>query len=255
MRPRSSQGRAAHPYAGGMRLPLVLTVVLLAPPALAGGYGQFAWGTPVKTVKKKLRKIRLRDAADAEHVAFERQALSEILAFERAEAKRKGRKAWRTFRRSKKPKPRLTALRHWVRLYGLHARVELRFVDRKLYGAVVRVLYADQEKGAAGRLLDLVAEKYGDPTSTAADSDGRRTRMSFDAGDGRLTVFTETATKKKRGILRLGYLATNIGSAVERYLEGIRGRLIQVGRVQGQRRTADEEKRAQEEKSLLLRHL
>jgi hypothetical protein len=238
-----------------MRLPVALCALLLAPPALAGGYGQFSWGTSIKKVKKKLRKARLREAPDAEHVAFERQALAEVLAFERREAKRKGRKAWRAYRRSKKPKARLRAMRHWVKLYGLHARVELRFVDKKLYGAVVRVLYSDDQKTTAGRLLDLLAEKYGDPTSTATDPDGKRTRMSFDAGDGRLTVFTETATKKKRGILRLGYLATNIGSSVERYLEGIRGRLIQVGRVKERRRAADKEKRLNKEKSLLLRHL
>ncbi len=235
-----------------MRLPLALAAFLLAPPALAGGYGQFEWGSTVKQVKKK---VRVREATDGEHVAFERQALAEILAFERKEAKRNGRKAWRTFRRSKKPKPRLRAVRHWVKLYGLHARVELRFADKKLYGAVVRVLYAAEQKVTAGRLLDLLAEKYGDPTSTAVDPDGKRTRMSFDAGDGHLTVFTETATKKKRGILRFGYLATNIGSTVERYLEGIRGRLIQVGRVKDKRRAADAEKRSKKEKSLLLRHL
>ena len=238
-----------------MRLPILLAALLAAPPALAGGYGQFGWGATVSKVKTALKKTRLREAPDAEHVSFEREALATIGAFERAEAKRKGRKAWRRWRRRKKPKARLRAQRHWVRLFGLHARVELRFVDQRLYGAVVRVLYSEEQKGRAGEILDLLVSKYGEPTDTAADGDGQRSRLSFDAGDGQLTVFTETAEKKKRGILRLGYQARVIGGAVDRYLEGIRGRLIQVEREKDALRAADAAKKREKRRAYHLRHL
>ncbi len=201
------------------------------------------------------QKIKLRAAREAEPVAFERESIAQVLAFDRKQARRGGKRAWRTFKRRKKPKPRLSAYRYWVRINGLATRVELRFVDLRLYGAVVRILYAEAQRSAISRVLDLVAEKYGAPTDQAVEPDGSRTRLDFDAGDGRLTVFTETASKKRRGIVRMAYLANNVGSSVERYLEGIRGRLIQVQRVLGDRREAAREKKVQAAKRVLLRHL
>lgn len=253
----NSQGGAREPYPDPMRVTLLLLGLLLTAPALAAGYGQFAWGTSLKKVNRALEKqrVKARPAPDAEPVAFERQALTEIRAFDKKAARAAGRKAWRTWRRSKKPKRRMAAVRHWLRIYGLHARIELRFIDRKLYGAVVRVLYDDSQKAQAGQILDLLVEKYGEPTSRAADPDGVRSRLSFNAGDGELTVFTEAAAKKKRGLLRMAWHANNLGAAADRYTEAVRARLVQVMVAKDKAREAMEEAKRQRLKDTLLRHL
>jgi hypothetical protein len=238
-----------------MRLPLALALLFVTPPALAGGYGQFEWETPLKTVKQRLKQRRVRAAPDAEPVAFEKDALAEIQAFDKKQARRKGRKAWRAWRRSKKARRRLSALRYWLRIYGLHARVELRFMDRKLYGAVVRVLYDEARKTNAGQVLDLLAEKYGEPTSRAAGPEGVRTRMTFDGADGVLTVFTETAGKKRRGLLRMAYHANRSGALADRYIDAVRARLVQVMVANDKQREAKEEAELQKAKDRLLRHL
>ncbi len=237
-----------------MRLSLVLALLFVTPPVSAAGYGQFEWDTPLKTVKRRLKKQRVRVAQDAEPVAFERDALAETRAFDKKEARRKGRKAWRAWRRSKKSKRRLTALRYWVRIYGLPARVELRFMDRKLYGAVVRVLYDEARKANAGQVLDLLVEKYGEPTNRAAGP-GIRTRMTFDAVDGVLTVLTETSAKKRRGLLRMAYQATRAGAVADRYIDNVRTRLVQVMVAKDKRREAKQEAELRKAKDRLLRHL
>ncbi len=253
MRPESSQQAAPRFYDRPVRALLLLLLSFGA--AHAGGYGQFGWGTPEKEVRKKLKKHRLRASDSARHVEFEREAIREVLEFEKREAKRAGRKAWRAWRKRKHPKPRLSATRHWVKLFGLPARVELRFVEGRLYGAVVRVLYSEAQKGAAAQMLDLLAEKYGEPTDEAAAPDGSSSRLEFDAGDGTVKVYTKAASPKDRGILRIAYDSGNMGSAVDRYLEGVRGRLFQVQLEKSRRRDAAEEKKREAKKAELLKHL
>lgn len=200
-----------------------------APPAAPvdpGGFGRFTWGSSVEAVREIEPGITAY--AGAEAVTVEAEALERIHADDKRKAKAAGRKAWKAFRSQPVPKPRLAAYRFWLDLGGLPGRVELRFVDDRLYGAVVRVLYRAKDKPKAARILDGLVSKYGQPLDPPAGMApvAERPRLDFEIPGGRLQVLRRRVKPgDARGMLRLHYRETALSEGVERYLQGLRGRL------------------------------
>lgn len=242
---------------GPVRLVLTLAALLLAAPtpAAAEGFGQLPWGTKVTVAKKKIAGLRPTD--DADTVRFERDALEAIVDEARAVARKAGKKAYRAWRKRKQPKPRLAAWRYWVKLAELPARVELHFVDGELYGATVGVLYRPDQKPQAAALLDLLVAKYGAPEPPAVGEApmGERATLEWATGDGTLVLRKRVATAKERGLLHLTYRAQLLGPGVDRYLETLKDKLVEVERARAERAKAkaDEETAADRERA--FRHL
>lgn len=215
---------AAEPV--GVPLPIRSPGAVDAEPADPGGYGRFRWGDGVEAVRAI--EPKLAAFAAAEPVAFEAEALARIHDAARDAAKAEGRAAYKAFRAREAPRPRLSAHRYWISLAGLPGRVELRFVDDRLYEVIVRVLYREKQKPAAARILDGLVEKYGaplDPESGHAPPEARP-RLDFAIPGGRLRVLRRrVAPDEPRGMLRLHYAHTGLAEGVERYLQGLRGRL------------------------------
>ena len=127
----------------------------------AGGYGQFPWGTSLKAIEKHHRGMK--PYRDAEAVRTEREAENRIYDAARAQAKARGKKAFRAFRRKGRAPLRLSATRHWLKLGGLPARVQMHFFDRELYEVRIHLLYRRKERARAGEILDVLVDKYGQP--------------------------------------------------------------------------------------------
>ncbi len=251
------QAAPALTHNGRVRLALLLAALLLiAPrPALADGFGQLPWGTKLAVAKKKIGGLRPTD--DADTVRFEREALETIIDEERALARKAGRKAYRAWTKRKRPRPRLSAWRYWVKLAGLPARVELHFADGGLYGATVGVLYRPDQKPQAAELLDLLVAKYGAPEPPAVGDApmGERATLEWGTGDGTLVLRKRVATAKERGLLHLTYRSQLLGPGVDRYLEGVKGRLIQVERARAERAKAKAEKETAADQKRAFEHL
>ncbi len=200
-----------------------------APPAAPvdpGGFGRFTWGSSVEAVREIEPDIAAH--AGAEAVTVEAEALGRIHADEKRKAKATGRQAWKAFRSRPVPQPRLAAYRFWLDLGGLPGRVELRFVDDRLYAAVVRVLYRAKDKPKAARILDGLMSKYGQPLDppTGMAPVAERPRLDFEIPGGRLQVLRRRVEPgDARGMLRLHYREAALSEGVERYLQGLRGRL------------------------------
>ncbi|MCA9541277.1 MAG: hypothetical protein KC620_20390 [Myxococcales bacterium] len=206
----------------------IIILCAAAAHAAPGGYGRFAWGASVAAVQKI--EPKLQAFPQAEPVAFEAQALDRIFAAEREAVRKSNRKARRAFQRPKRAPSRLAAFCYWVTIEGLSGRVELRFADDQLYEVILRVLYRDNEKPAAGKLLDLLIEKYGAPLEPPEGPSpvGERPRLDFALADGTLQVLRRRADPKRRGLLRLHYRSAALADPVERYLDGLRGRLSSI---------------------------
>ncbi len=240
-----------------MRLALALAALLTVAPSAASaeGFGQLPWGTKLAVAKKKVRGLRAID--DADTVRFERDALEAIVGEARAVAKKAGKKAWRAWRKRKQPKPRLSAWRYWVKLAELPARVELHFVEGELYGAAVGVLYRPDQKPQAAALLDLLVAKYGAPKPPEVGEApmGERAVLEWDTGDGSLVLRKRVATDKERGLLHLTYRSQLLGPGVDRYLEDLKKRLVEVERARAERAKAKAEKETAEDRERAFRHL
>jgi hypothetical protein len=228
-RPRRWQAAPALTQNGLVRLALALAALLTVAPSAASaeGFGQLPWGTKLAVAKKKVRGLRAID--DADTVRFERDALEAIVGEGRAAAKKAGKKAWRAWRKQKQPKPRLTAWRYWVKLAELPARVE----------------------------LDLLVAKYGAPKPPEVGEApmGERAVLEWDTGDGSLVLRKRVATDKERGLLHLTYRSQLLGPGVDRYLEDLKKRLVEVERARAERAKAKAEKETAEDRERAFRHL
>lgn len=219
---------AAGPAVGqGLPLPIAPPAgdATVAAPEPRGGFGRFVWGSPVEAVREIEPELLVY--AGAEPVTTEAEALERIRADARRTAKAAGRKAWKAFRSRPVPEARLAAYRFWLDLGGLPGRVELRFVDDRLYEGIVRVLYTAEDKPSAARILDGLVAKYGaplDPPEGMAPV-AERPRLDFAIPGGRLQVLRRRVTPKGRGMLRLHYRHGALSQDVDRYLQELRGRL------------------------------
>lgn len=235
--------------------PLLLAALVLAPVrADAVGYGRFRWGESVEACRKK--EPRLRPRPDAEPVAQER----EVLALERREqasrARARGPDAYARWKELKQPEPRLDAHGYWLELAGLPARVTLLFIDDKLFGADVGILFAADRRDRASRVLDLLVEKYGPPTAArGGDPPDQTSVREHDTGDGTLTVFVQPPADDAPGLLRLRYRSIAHGRVAERYVEDLRGRRARAEREREERRRERERQRREERVGELLEHL
>lgn len=208
-----ANGAAAPPLAIDTRKPIA-------------GYGRFPWGTPRASVSAV--EAGLTAWAGAEPVAFEAEAIARIIEDERSRAQAAGKEAFAAWKARPVPQPRLWAGRYWVTLEGLPGRVELRFIDDQLYAATVRLLYRPKQKPQAARILDSLLQKYGPPLDPAngVAPVGSRPRLTFALPVGRLQVLRHRARgPRDRGMVRLHYRGGSRAEAVDRYLEGLRGRL------------------------------
>lgn len=196
------------------------------PGAPIAGYGRFPWGTDRAAVEAV--EPGLTAWPGAEPVAFEAEAIARIIEDERRRAQAAGKDAFAAWKARPEPQPRLWAGRYWVTLEGLPGRVELRFVDDQLYAATVRLLYRAGQKPQAARVLDSVLLKYGAPLEPEAGRGpiGARPRLAFALPVGRLEVLRHRPRDPRdRGMVRLHYRGGARAEAVDRYLEGLRGRL------------------------------
>ena len=195
-------------------------------PKHPGGFGRFVWGSPVEAVREIEPDIS--PYAGAEAVTTEAEALERIHAEAKRSAKAAGRQAWKAFRSRPVAQPRLAAYRFWLNLAGLRGRVELRFVDDRLYAGVVRVLYGVKDKPKAARILDGLTAKYGRPLDPPVGMApvAERPRLDFAIPGGRLQVLRRRVRPgDARGMLRMHYRHSELSEGVERYLQGLRGRL------------------------------
>lgn len=215
--------------ARGQPVPLEIKPPLGSPTVAAddpGGFGRFVWGMSVAAAREI--EPALAPYAGAEGLTTEAEALERIHDHEARVARAGGRQAWKAFRQRPVARPRLSAWRFWLDLDGLPGRVELRFVDDRLYAGVIRVLYGEKQKPAAARILDGLVAKYGpplDPPEGMAPV-AERPRLDFAIPGGRLQVLRRRITPgDRRGMLRLHYTHSNLAEGVERYLQGLRGRL------------------------------
>ncbi len=239
-------------------MPTVLALALTAPTLAAPkveGFGELRWGAALKEARKRL--VGLRPVDDADAVRFERDALDAARDEDAFMARAAGPKAVRAFRKAKRPKPRLSAFGYWVKLDALPAHIELHFADRQLYGATVSILYRADQKPAAGVLLDLLVEKYGEPTPPAEGSapPGERAVVRWEGAVGSVVLHKRVAEKGARGLLHLTYRSATLSEGVDRYLEGLRGRLVQVEKVRADRAAREAQDKRDARKANLLRHL
>lgn len=215
--------------AGGQPVPLEIKAPLGSPavaPEDPGGFGRFVWGSSAAAAREV--EPTLTPYAGAEAVTTEAEALARIHDDAKRRAKAGGRQAWKAFRQRPVPRTRLTAHRFWLDLGGLPGRVELRFVDDRLYAGVIRVLYGAKQKPAAARILDGLVAKYGPPLDPPRGMapPAERPRLDFAIPGGRLQVLRRRITPgDRRGMLRLHYRHPALSEGVERYLQGLRGRL------------------------------
>jgi hypothetical protein len=191
----------------------------------ASGYGQFPWGTPIKDIAKHHKGMK--PYGDAEPVRTEREAANRIYGVARAEAKAKGKKALRAFKKTLRQPLRLHATRHWLKLSGLPARVQMHFFDGELFEVKVHILYRRKERARAGEILDVLVDKYGEPKPPATKEQAevpvsRRMAMLFQLADGNLEVLRARSTKKTRGMIRLRYLSDSLGIEVEEHLAALK---------------------------------
>lgn len=236
-------------------LGIVFLLLLGAPAAAApGGYGQYGWGESLAQVRKKAPKLR---PAAPDRVEFEQRALKQIHEEAARAARAGGARAWRAFQRQKRPRPRLAAWWYWVELGQLAGRVELHFFDGRLYAAVVQVLHDARQQPGADRLLALVTEKYGSPTppEDGTDPAAFRPKLTFDAGDGKLTLFRRPPAPKEKGLMRFVYQANDLGAQAEGYLEGLDAQLARATEAREARTRAAEEKQRDQRNAALLKHL
>lgn len=218
-------GAASKARAQGQPLPIEAPAGM-PEPVDPGGFGRFTWGSSIAAVREI--EPTLAEYAGAEAVTTEAEALERIQADATRKARAAGRQAWKAFRSRPLPQPRLAAWRFWLDLGGLPGRVELRFVDDRLYSAVVRVLYRTKDKPKAARILDGLMTKYGQPLDPPEGMApvAERPRLDFAIPGGRLQVLRRRVTLgDARGMLRLHYRHVELSEGVERYLQGLRGRL------------------------------
>ena len=208
-------------------LPFALALGLAG--AAHADYGKLRWGASVQQVRKALgKRVKVRAADDLGAAGFERRALARVREEDARHAKAQGKQAWRAFRRLKRERPRITAHQYWVEIAGLTARVELHFYTHKLYSVVVRVLYQADQKAAAGQILDLLVEKYGDPEPAANGSDagpGDRAEVTWDGRAERVVLHKRVVTADAPGLLRISYQGHAVGRMAEGHLAALRKRL------------------------------
>ncbi len=231
---------------------VLLLLLISCTPALAKGPGQFEWGQAAKSARKV--QPRLRPSRDAVDVAFERRALAVIRTEERRIAKAKGPKAFARWKRdSQKPlKPRFSSLDHWIKLDGLATKAELHFIDGTLYGATTRVLFNHKSRPRAAALLDTLQRAYGAPRVFESPQPAR---LLFSLTGGSLEVHKLLATKKRNGMLRHDYRATELGGAAAFRREALKQRLRWAQKSETARQRARAEAAQKKKDRRLLKHL
>ncbi len=199
------------------------------------GYGQFKWGTSVKGVKRAFKKMAADE--EAKEANFEQMAFQVRYEDGVAKAKKGGRLAVRTFDRKWNPKRRVLAYVHWMEIFNIRSRVEMRFFDDGLYEVVVRVLYEVKDGTNAEKLVKLVIEKYGEPVDdTATDVKlAQRNRLEWDLKEGVVTMLRRRATEKQPGFIRLHYLSEKGIEKTEKYLEKLRLDTVSLLKAKGDR--------------------
>jgi hypothetical protein len=235
----------------------VMVGVLGLPAGVQAGYGPFEWGESIRAATKKLGKIRLAPRPDAEDVLFE----AKVLRAERDEKVRLARlkkKPAADIRRLSKAKPakaRLSAHFYWVELGPLDAKVVLHFLDERLTGAEVGVLFTAAERAAAGELLDLLAEKYGPAkVRRGADAPNAPVVDVFEAADTDIEAYQQPATGGQSGYLRLVYRGREQQARVDAYLKSLAERAAAIEEASRPKGPSPEEREAAR-RAALRQHL
>lgn len=242
---------------------LMLSAALCIAPAFgggrahAGGYGAFDWGESVKSIGKKLGKQKL-----SPHTALEAAALeARVLRAERDEkvrlARLKKRPAAdiRRLQKAKPGKPRLSAGYYWVALGPLDAKVVLQFLDERLTGTEVQVLFEAPQRAAAAELLDLMQAKYGAPKEhRGAEAPTAPALDVFDGGDTEIEAYQQPAVNGRSGFLRLVYRSKDRHESVVKHLESLEARWQAISQARNPPGPTPEERDAQR-KALLMQHL
>ena len=186
------------------------------------GYGQFKWGTSLKSVKRTFRKMDVDE--EAKEANFEAMAYQVRYEDGVAQARKKGRLAVRAFDRKWSPKRRVMAYVYWMDIFGIRSRISLRFLDDGLYEVVIRVLYEVKDGTSAESLVTLMVDKYGEPLEdTATDvATVQRNRLEWDLKEGAVTMLRRRATEKEAGFIRLHYFSEKRMEKAEKYLESLR---------------------------------
>lgn len=212
--------------AGALALLLAAAALTALPaPAIAGGYGRYRWGEQLSAVKQKQKKLRTRK--DVEPVALERRVFAAVMKASEAAARAEGRAALRAFRKRPKPKTRLSAYSYWVRLAELPSQVVLQFADERLYAAEVGILYKADQVPAVEEVMGHVRDKYGAPVEERRAANGPERAWTFELEAGTLDILDRPPQGKERGMVTLTYRAQNLAEGVDRYVEGLRGRMRQ----------------------------
>jgi len=185
------------------------------------GYGPFEWGEHVRTVTKKLGKLRLAPRTDAEPVLLE----ARVLRAERdekvrlARLKKKPAADIRRLSRAKPSRARLSAYAYWVELGPLDAKVVLHFLDERLTGAEVGVLFTASDREAAALVLDLLAEKYGAAKHRRGEEAANAPVVDvFEAPGTDIEAYQQPATAGQSGFLRLVYRGREQHERLDAYL-------------------------------------
>jgi len=192
------------------------------------GYGQFKWGTSIKSVKRVFKKMTADE--ETKEANFEAMAIQVRYEDGVAKAKKGGRLAVRAFDRKWNPKRKVQAFVHWMDIFGLRSRVALRFFDDGLYEVVIRVPYEVKDGSNAESLVGLMVEKYGEPiddTTTEVEL-AQRNRLEWDLKEGMVTMLRRRATEKERGFIRLHYLSEKRIEKAEKYLEQLRLQTVEL---------------------------
>lgn len=227
------------------------------PSGVQAGYGPFEWGESLRAVTKKLGKIRVAPRTDAEPVLFE----AKVLRAERdekvrlARLKKKPAADIRRLSRAKPSKARLSAHFYWVELGPLDAKVVLHFLDERLTGAEVGVLFAASDREAAGELLDLLAEKYG-PAKRRRGADAPNAPIVdvFEAPGTDIEAYQQPATGGQSGFLRLVYHEREQKERVDAYLKSLAERAAALEEARRSKGPSPEEREAAR-KAALRQHL
>jgi hypothetical protein len=241
----------------GCALAVALAVLCALPATAWAGYGPFEWGESLKSVGKKLGKVRLAPRTDVEVVLFE----DKVLRAERdekvrlARLKKKPAADIRRLSRAKPSKARLSAHFYWVELGPLDAKVVLQFLDERLTAAEVAVLFAANERAAAGEILDLLTEKYGPARSRrGADAPGAPVVDVFEAAGTDIEAYQQPAVGGQSGFLRLLYRGREQKDRVETYLKSLAERAAALEEARRPKGPTPEELEAAR-RAALLQHL
>lgn len=236
-----------------VRLISSIVLLLLWPnTSPAKGYGQFEWGQAVASVRTV--RPQLRRAREATDVKLEVGALKKIRAEEARQARLKGAKAYAAWKAesAKRLRRRFASYGHWLKLDGLNTNAQLHFIDGRLYGATVRVLFSRKQIPRADALLGTLTRAYGAPR---VFDNPQPVRLLYSISDGSLEVHKLLATKKRNGMLRLDYRATELGGAAAFRREALRERLRWVERSALERARASAEAAQKLKDRRLLRDL